>query len=118
MYRTPEGSLDPLDEAWNRIDRDWDDEKAHDSYLALADALGSLGVAGRRYGEVREAGGSRAEFAERQIERIQGRALAQLHSTRTESDAVQRVRRWSTWVGLVIAVGLIAVALNLMLRSL
>ena len=108
----------PLDEAWERIERDWSDEKAHEAFLALAEALGGLGFAGRHYGEVRKAGGDRVEMAERQIERIQARALAQLQTMRTDTDRVKEVKRWSTWVGLIIAVGLTAVALNLMLRSL
>lgn len=115
MNETPQSPADdPLGEAWEKVDRAWDDPEAHRRFLALATTLGRLPEAGRRYREVRERSPERRALAEKQTERLLGLAMQDLARIRTPPpDTGKRV---TTWLGAAIAVMLVGVATWALLR--
>jgi len=94
---------------WERLATAWDDPRAHQRFLALADASGALAEAGRRYRGVRDGDPARRAEAERRIEEILGRALARMKPER--SDETRRLRSRVEWVGYGVSAALIAAAL-------
>lgn len=100
---------DPLDTAWERVERSWTDEALHRKFLALCEALGRLDEAGRRYGAVRDTDPSRRESAVAHIEQLITRAMSSLEFTRSEPSA--RPRRILNVFAVVVAVALLATAL-------
>jgi hypothetical protein len=97
---------DPLREAWEKVDRAWDDPEAHRRFLALCRALGRLPEAGRRYREVREADPSRAASAEAQIDALLAAAMIEMQAHRAPPPAAS-ARRWLTGAALVLLLALL-----------
>lgn len=106
-----------VDSAWQRVLAEWDDEKAHKTFLMLCASTDRLAEAGRRYREVRERDADRAEVASAQIDRVLGLAMQSLSALKTEP----RARSAKTTL-LLIATGvsgaMIASALWALLRML
>ncbi len=83
--------LDPIDAAWARLLERWDEEEAHEAFLALCAASGRLAEAGRRYRSVREGSDpKRAEEAARRIERLLVLAASSLRADRTDAETARR----------------------------
>jgi hypothetical protein len=109
-------ATDVVESAWQRVLREWEDEKAHKAFLMLCASTGQLAEAGRRYRDVRERDPERAEVAKAQIDRVLGLAMQSLSTLKTEP--TQRSARTKM---LLIAMGvsgaMIAAALWAVLRS-
>lgn len=104
---------DPLDAAWARVEGEWQDEERHEQALVIADTLDRLGELGRRYREVREAGGERAALAERYSEMVVKRALGRL----VASPAAPPGKSRAEWILMGVSIALFAAALFSMLRT-
>ena len=109
-----EGADDDLDRAWSDVLGAWEDERAHERFLVLADATGRLAEAGRRYREVREREPARRAVAERRIDEILGKAIAKMKVIESSEPATARSRL--EWIGLGVSAALIAAALWQLVR--
>ena len=89
-----------LEEAWAQVQRRWDDDRVHQRFIAVCDAVGRLDEAGARYREVREQDPERATEAKRRIDQIVTRALATLQAQRV--DPPKRPRRGLFWVSVLV----------------
>jgi hypothetical protein len=105
---------DDLERAWSQVLGAWDDEDAHKRYVVLADATGRLAEAGRRYREIKEREPARRAIAERRIEEILGKAIAEMKVLERSEPGVARSRL--EWIGLGVSVALIAAALFQLVR--
>jgi hypothetical protein len=105
---------DELERAWSEVLGAWDDERAHQRFLVLADATGRLAEAGRRYRDVREREPERRAVAERRIDEILGKAIAQMKVIESSEPAKARSRL--EWIGLGVSAALIAAALWQLIR--
>ncbi len=73
-----------IEDAWERVTREWDDARAHEAFLVLSASTGRLADAGRRYRDVRERDPERAERAKAQIDRVLALAMQNLSALKTE----------------------------------
>jgi hypothetical protein len=105
----PEHLADPVDQAWEKVERAWDDPDAHRRFIALCRALGRLPDAGRLYREVRERDDLRRSTAEARIADLLSAATLELEAQRSEPPA-GRSRRWLTLIGLLVMLALMAAA--------
>ncbi len=102
-----------LDEAWQRALERWEDDAAHERFVALADLLDRLGEAGRRYRAMREADPSRRADVERRIQLVLARAMARVEVDRARpTSARSRVE----WIGIGLSIVLITAAIVALLR--
>lgn len=109
--------VDPIEEAWERVEAEWGSEEAHRRFVGVCMSMDRLPDAGRRYREVREHDPARRDEAGRQIERLIAIATQQLADTRAAppSPAPKRVLQW---VAFAIMLGLMGVGTwLLMVRS-
>ena len=74
----PWAAVDPVDEAWGRVEQAWGDAEEHRRFVGVCMALDRLPEAGRRYREVRERDPSRAESAAGHIDKLLSLASQQL----------------------------------------
>lgn len=109
-------SVDPIDEAWARVEGDWGDAEAHRRFVGMCVALDRLPEAGKRYREVRESDASRRDEAARQIERLIALASLRLQDTRT-TPATSEHKRTLQWVAFAIMLGLMGMGTWLMMRG-
>ncbi len=105
---------DPIDEAWARLEEQWDDAEAHRRFIGLCATLDRLPEAGRRYREVRETDPERREVARAQIDRLLTYAMQSLEAVRTPPSA-SRGRAILLAVAFVLTVGMIGVTSYLVL---
>lgn len=102
-----------IERAWAELLTTWDEERAHERIVALADAADRLALVAQRYRSIADAGGDRATRARAALELITTRALGRMASTpRSEIPA----RRPVEWIALGLSVALGAAALWQMLR--
>ena len=102
-----------IERAWADLLATWDDDRAHERVVALADAADRLPLVAQRYRSVADAGGERAARARTALELITTRALGRMASTpRSEIPA----RRPVEWIALGLSVALGAAALWQILR--
>ena len=89
--REPTG--DPVEAAWQHVLEHWEEEAAHEAFLALCADLGRLGDAGRRYRAVQETSDDpeRVADARRYVDRVLGLAVTLMQAER--SDASRLVRQ-------------------------
>jgi hypothetical protein len=111
------GATDVTESAWQRVLRDWEDEKAHKAFLMLCASTGQLAEAGRRYRDVREREPERAETAKAQIDRVLGLAMQGLSALKTEP-APRSARTKMLLIAMGVSGAMIATALWAVLRSL
>jgi hypothetical protein len=108
--------VDPIDEAWARVEAEWGSEDAHRRFVAVCVALDRLPEAGKRYREVRERDASRSHEAARQIDKLLALATQQLQDTRVAPSTAQH-KRTLQWLAFAIMMGLMGVGAWLMMRG-
>lgn len=89
--------MDPIDEAWARVEADWGNEEAHRRFVGVCMALDRLPDAGKRYREVRDHDRARAPDAARHMDALLALATQRLQDTRV-APATSRHKRTLTWV--------------------
>lgn len=83
---------DAIGQAWEAVDRDWDDDEAHRRLLALARELDALPLVAGRYRDAVRAVPERGEVAAKQQGRIVALAIARFEeSAAPRSNAPARV---------------------------
>ena len=107
--------VDPIDEAWERVEADWGDQDSHRRFVAVCVALNRLPEAGKRYRVVREADPARREDAEKRIDGLIALAAQQLQDTRV-IPAGDEHKRTLTWVAFFIMLLLMGAGILLLLR--
>jgi hypothetical protein len=90
IYERP--VLQPVDEAWKRLEINWEDDRAHRQFLELAVSVDGLDVAAAHYQEARRArpDDSRASEGVR-------RSVALAQSVYTARSQAERTRSTSGW---------------------
>jgi len=109
-------SLDPIDEAWARVEADWASEEAHRQFVAVCVALDRLAEAGKRYRHARETDPARSEDAARHIETLILLATQRLQDTRV-APATSNHKRTLTWVAFTMMLSLMAAGAWLLMRG-
>ncbi len=112
----PWWAVDPIDEAWARVEADWGDAEAHRRFVGVCVSLNRLPEAGKRYRQVREADPSRRDEASKQIDKLIALASQQLEDTRATPATVEH-KRALQWVAFAIMLGLMGVGAWLMMRG-
>lgn len=108
--------VDPIEEAWERVEAEWGSEEAHRRFVGVCMTMDQLPEAGRRYRQVHEHNPTRREEAGRQIERLIAIATQQLADTRTAAPSMAP-KRVLQWVAFAIMLGLMGVGTWLLMRS-
>jgi hypothetical protein len=108
--------VDPIDEAWGKVEGDWENEDAHRRFIGVCVALDQLPEAGRRYREVRESDPARHDDAARHIDQLISLAAQQLQDTRVAPSSVDQ-KRTLTWVAFTIMLALMGAGVWLLLRA-
>ncbi len=108
--------MDPIDEAWARVEAEWGNAEAHRRFVAVCVSLDRLSEAGKHYREVRERDPLRREEASKQIDKLIALATQQLEDTRIMPAAVEH-KRTLQWVAFAIMLGLMGVGAWLMMRG-
>lgn len=109
-------SVDPIDEAWARVEADWGDEEAHRRFVAVCVALDRLPEAGKRYRLVRETDPFRREAASTQIDKLIALATQQLQDTRVGPSGAAH-KRTLTWAAFFIMLMLMGAGVLFLLRG-
>lgn len=112
----PWGAVDPIDEAWAKVEADWGNEEAHRRFVGVCVALDRLPEAGRRYRDVREGDPARREEAARHIDRLIALATQQMQDTRVAPTAA-RHKRTLTWFAFTMMMTLMGAGVWLLLRT-
>ena len=112
----PSRSVDPIDEAWARVEADWGNEEAHRRFVGACVALDRLPEAGKRYREVRENDPARREDAAKQIDKLIGLATQQLQDTRLKPATTEH-KRTLTWAAFFIMLVLMGAGVLLLMRG-
>ncbi|MGB5417156.1 MAG: hypothetical protein WBN01_21155 [Polyangiales bacterium] len=108
--------VDPIDEAWDRVEADWGNQDAHRRFVGVCVALDRLPDAGKRYRAVRETDPGRREDAVKQIDGLIALAAQQLQDTRVVP-ASHEHKRTLTWVAFFIMLVLMGAGILLFLRT-
>jgi hypothetical protein len=108
--------VDPIDEAWGRVEADWGNEEAHRRFVSVCVAFDRLPEAGKRYREVRETDPERRDEAAKRIETLFALAMQQLQDTRTPP-ATTAHKRTLTWAAFFIMLGFMGAAAWLLMRG-
>ena len=109
-------SLDPIDEAWARVEAEWGNEDAHRRFVGVCVALDRLPEAGKRYRQVRENDPARRDVALKQIDRLIGLATQQLQDTRIRPASTEH-KRTLTWAAFFIMLVLMGAGVWLLMRA-
>lgn len=107
--------MDPIDEAWARVETDWGNEEAHRRFVGICVALDRLPEAGKRYRDIRENDPDRREDAARHIDRLIVLATQQLQDTRVVPSTTEH-KRALTWAAFFIMLVLMGLGAWLLLR--
>ena len=108
-------AVDPIDEAWARVEAEWEDEEAHRRFVAVCVALDRLSEAGKRYRAVRDGDSARHAEAVRQIDKLIALATQQLEDTRV-TRAPAPHKRTLTWAAFFIMLTLMGAGVLLFMR--
>jgi hypothetical protein len=108
--------LDPIDEAWARVEADWGNEEAHRRFVGLCMALDRLPEAGRRYRDVRDGDSVREQEAAQRIESLIAVATQRLEGTRI-APATSDHKRTLTWIAFAIMLLLMGAGAWLLTRG-
>lgn len=111
----PPGAEDAVEAAWTEVESHWGSAEAHKRFLVLADSLGRLAEAGRRYRDVKERDPARRADAEKRIEELLGFAMARVRVDKVEPG---KARSRIEWVALGVSLVLIVAALRAMMQLL
>ena len=109
-------SVDPIDEAWARVEAEWGDENAHRRFVGVCVALDRLPEAGKRYREVRETDPARRDDAAKQIDTLIVLATQQLQDTRVMPASTEH-KRTLTWAAFFIMLMLMGAGTLLLMRG-
>lgn len=109
-------AVDPIDEAWARVEADWGNDEAHRRFVGVCAAFDRLTEAGRRYREVRETDPSRRDEAAHRIDTLIALAMQQLQDTRSRP-AVTAHKRTLTWAAFFIMLVLMGAGAWLLMRG-
>jgi hypothetical protein len=109
-------TVDPIDEAWAKVEADWGNAEAHRRFVGVCVALDRLPEAGKRYRDVRENDPARREDAAKQIDTLIVLATQQLQDTRVKPPTTEH-KRTLTWVAFFIMLLLMGAALLFLLRA-
>jgi hypothetical protein len=108
--------VDPIDEAWARVEADWANPEAHRRFVGVCVALERLPEAGKRYRDVRETDPARRDDAIAQIDTLIGLATQQLQDTRVAAPTDQH-KRTLTWAAFFIMLVLMGAGVWLLMRG-
>ena len=99
--------VDPVDEAWGKVEEAWGDAEAHRRFVGVCMALDRLPEAGKRYREVREHDPARADAAQSHIQKLLVLATQQLQDTRVvpESSGHKRTLTWAAFLIMLVLMG-------------
>ena len=109
-------SVDPIDEAWTRVEAEWGNEDAHRRFVGVCVALDRLPEAGKRYRKVRETDPTRRDDAAAQIDRLIVLATQQLQDTRVRPTNTEH-KRTLTWAAFFIMLVLMGAGVLLLMRG-
>jgi len=109
-------AVDPIEEAWARVEAEWGNEDAHRRFVGVCMALDRLPEAGQRYRKVRETDPARRDDAARQIDRLIALATQQLQDTRVEPASTEH-KRTLTWAAFFIMLVLMGAGILLAVRG-
>jgi uncharacterized protein YfiM (DUF2279 family) len=115
MGTTRKAAEQLLQEAWQEVEANFDDDAAHARFLARCAALGSLDEAGRRYRQVRDRDPARAASATRRLDDVLAAAVTALMSARAPTP---RRRPRMFWLVCGVCAGLFGYAILTVLRLL
>jgi hypothetical protein len=110
------GRVDPIDQAWERVEADWANQDAHRRFVGVCVALDRLPEAGKRYRAVRDTDPARREDAAKQIDGLIALASQQLQDTRVVP-ASHEHKRTLTWVAFFMMLLLMGAGILLLLRT-
>lgn len=110
-----DGRADPLIVAFERLEREWDDEEAHKRFIGLAFSLERLPDAAGRYRVIRDHQSDRSEVASRQIDRIMALAMQSLELHR--SPPPKERPRWLNVAAVAVTAALVMASLYYLLNS-
>jgi len=108
--------VDPIEEAWARVEAEWGNEDAHRRFVGVCVALDRLPEAGKRYREVRETDPARRDEAAKQIDTLIVLATQQLQDTRVLPANTEH-KRTLTWAAFFIMLVLMGAGVLLLLRG-
>lgn len=108
--------VDPIDEAWAKVEAEWGNDDAHRRFVAVCVALDRLPEAGKRYRRVREADPARRDEAMKRIDTLIVLATQQLQDTRVQPASTEH-KRTLTWAAFLIMLVLMGVGMLLLLRG-
>lgn len=109
-------SVDPIEEAWARVEAEWGNQDAHRRFVGLCVALDRLPDAGKRYREVRETDPTRRDHAAKQIDALIALATQRLQDTRVRPTGTAH-KRTLTWAAFFIMLVLMGVGVWLLTRG-
>jgi|GEM_PF-1211469 len=107
--------VDPVDEAWARVEAEWGNQEAHRRFIAVCVALDRLPEAGKRYRQIREYDPARRDDAAKQIDTLIGLATQQLADTRSAPGGLSHKRKL-TWVAFTMMLVLMGTGIWLLMR--
>lgn len=96
---------DAFEAAWQRVVSNWDDDRAHQAFLALGATLNRLPDVGRCYRDVRDSDPQRRERARQQLSALVLLATNQLHDSSRRP--TPRMRRAIEIAGVALALFLV-----------
>lgn len=108
--------MNPVEEAWGRVEADWANEEAHRKFVGVCVALGQLPEAGKRYREVRERDPERRQDAIARIEKLLTLATQQLEDTKVPPSTTEH-KRTLQWIAFAIMMLFMTAGVWLMLRG-
>ena len=109
-------SVDPIDEAWARVEAEWGSEQAHRRFVGVCVALDRLPEAGKRYRKVRDTDPSRRDYAVTRIDSLIALATQQLQDTRVEPARTEH-KRTLTWAAFFMMLMLMGAGILLLMRG-
>jgi hypothetical protein len=112
----PSCSVDPIEEAWARVEAEWGNDDAHRRFVGVCVALDRLPEAGKRYREVRETDPARRDDAAKQIDTLITLATQQLQDTHVKPTTTEH-KRTLTWAAFFIMLVLMGAAVLLLARG-
>src|SRR5262245_60034251 len=102
---------DPLQTAWDELEKSWSDPAAHKKLIGLAASLGRLADAGRRYRDVRDGKDEtpeRREMAKKSIDQILAAGMAMITAEKTAPAPKQHPKLFFVAAGVCLAMVLFA----------